>query len=470
MKILLLVMMGISMLFSYVAQVSALIGKADVLRNKKDIPLKLGMKLEQKDVVITKENAKVQLIFKDRTIITIGRNSKFSISEYLYDDTPKSKTNFSITKGLMKVLDGKIGKIAPKRFRVKTKNALIGIRGTMFVVEVKKDITKVGMLGGSVFFQPIGLKQTYVVKTGEFVIYNPKAPKKVVIKKGFIEPKSLEIKHKQEKKQVKSTTKKTNTSLKEEKESKSTIKKEEKIKESSANSEVKETTVVPTTKAEETNVNTIVETVAQTTEQIENVQNTATEDSTESTTEHTTTKIKETTYSDDYTKLGYWAEDNIPTDTWFEINDEITSSDDLNYLMIHSVKADYIGHTVAVTNGKVAKGTFNMNIDFSNQSFAGDFNFKTDNGSKWEFNVNGNVNSDSSISSSSIGATSDSEVDNISGTLNGNVYGKDGDGVAGSFDVRSGDIQAIGKFAGSKENPPSVPNNDASQPPLPPQL
>ena len=40
-----------------------------------------------------------------------------------------------MTKGLFRTITGKIGKIAPKKFKIKTKNATIGIRGTEIVIK-----------------------------------------------------------------------------------------------------------------------------------------------------------------------------------------------------------------------------------------------------------------------------------------------------------------------------------------------
>ena len=165
--------------------------------------MKLGLKIEKNDIILTKDNTKVQIIFKDRTIITIGKNSKFNIDDYLFDSSKDSKAKFSLSKGIIKTLTGKIGKVAPRRFRIKTKNALIGIRGTIFVVEVKNDITKLGMLFGKTFFQNLKTKQIYIVKTGEYLVFDVKKPTKVTIKKGFVEPEAVKLETKKSSGEVK---------------------------------------------------------------------------------------------------------------------------------------------------------------------------------------------------------------------------------------------------------------------------
>ena len=213
MKFLLIIGIVFSFLFGEIGKVTALVGKGQVKRGNRVIPLKLGLKIEKNDTILTQDKTKVQIIFKDRTIITIGRNSKFNINDYLFDSSNHSKANFSLSKGIIKTLTGKIGKVAPRRFRIKTKNALIGIRGTIFVVEIENDITKLGMLFGQTFFQDLQTKKIYVVKTGEYLVFDIKKPKKVVIKKGFVEPESVKLQTKQNKK-TKSKLQTTKVSLK----------------------------------------------------------------------------------------------------------------------------------------------------------------------------------------------------------------------------------------------------------------
>lgn len=187
-KILLSILL-FSSLFGWVGQITAIVGKSELIKdNNKTIPLKIGMKLEKKDIIQT-QNGKIQITFKDNTIITIGKNTKIKISDYLFDNTPKSKATFHITKGLMKVIDGKIGKIAKKRFRIITKNSTIGIRGTIFIVEVNNDIVKVGMLEGETIFTPFNKKSSYIINKSEQLIYNPKQSKSIKIIKGFSEKK-----------------------------------------------------------------------------------------------------------------------------------------------------------------------------------------------------------------------------------------------------------------------------------------
>jgi len=180
MKKIILLICSISLIFAYVGKISALKGDAYIIRDGKKIAAKIGMQIENKDIVKT-QNARLQLIFKDRTIITIGKNSNFNIQDYIFDNK-KITANFKLSKGIIKTITGKISKIAPQRFHIKTKNAIIGIRGTIFVVEFQNNMTRMTMVEGVTSFADLSTKQTFEVHQGEQITLNPKAPTRVIIK------------------------------------------------------------------------------------------------------------------------------------------------------------------------------------------------------------------------------------------------------------------------------------------------
>ena len=135
MKYLLLMLLFFSSMFASIGKVSAVVGDAKIERGNKNIVVKIGIPLFEKDIIRTKKNAKVQLIFKDNTIVTIGKNSALDINTYLYDKkNPKnSKTDLNFFKGAFKTITGKIGKINREKFKLRTKSASIGIRGTIIL-------------------------------------------------------------------------------------------------------------------------------------------------------------------------------------------------------------------------------------------------------------------------------------------------------------------------------------------------
>ena len=179
-KFLILILM-VNFIFAAVGKISAINGEAYVIRQNNSIPVKLGMQIEKKDNIKTK-NGQLQIIFTDRTIITIGKNSSFSIKNYLFDNK-NPKAEFGLSKGIIKTITGKISKIAPQRFHIKTKNALIGIRGTIFIVEVKNNSVTLTMIEGITTFKDLIKNKTYFIKQGEQIIFNPNAKQRIIIHK-----------------------------------------------------------------------------------------------------------------------------------------------------------------------------------------------------------------------------------------------------------------------------------------------
>jgi hypothetical protein len=159
-----LIILGASIYANTIGTITALKGKADIKRGKSLLTAHLGDKLQEKDSVITRDSTKVQIIFKDETIITIGKNSNFSIAQYVYEDNnPKPSARFGLVRGAMRTITGKIGKIAPRRFTVKTTTTTIGIRGTNFT------ISGAGSQGQQKVYCTFGAVDVNVLSTGTTV-------------------------------------------------------------------------------------------------------------------------------------------------------------------------------------------------------------------------------------------------------------------------------------------------------------
>ena len=118
--------------YAGIAKIVAARGDIIVTRDGKLLPAKTGFELEKKDIITTQAKAKAQILFEDKTVITIGKSSIFKIEEYLYDEK-NPELSFNVSKGAFRAITGKIGKIAPDRFKLKTKTATIGIRGTQIL-------------------------------------------------------------------------------------------------------------------------------------------------------------------------------------------------------------------------------------------------------------------------------------------------------------------------------------------------
>ena len=172
-KIILIVLfLGATLFAKDVATVTALNGKAFVERDGQKVEVSLGDKLQEKDRVVTDDKSKMQIIFEDETIVTIGKSSNFSISEYMFEESKEPVAKFAMLKGAMRTITGKIGEIAPDKFSVTTKTALIGIRGTNFSVLVGEDGShQVFCTYGAISVTIDG--KEFIVKQGFVIVVSP---------------------------------------------------------------------------------------------------------------------------------------------------------------------------------------------------------------------------------------------------------------------------------------------------------
>ena len=117
--------------WSNIGNIAAFKGDGKVVRDAKSLAIKNGMALEVQDKIVTSTQSRVQVILKDDTVVTIGPNTSFVFDKYSYD-RKNSEVAMRVNHGFFRSVTGKIGKLAPERFKVKTVSATIGIRGTDF--------------------------------------------------------------------------------------------------------------------------------------------------------------------------------------------------------------------------------------------------------------------------------------------------------------------------------------------------
>jgi len=136
MKILFFLLILTVLGWSAIGNIGAFKGKATVTRSSDTFSVKNGMALEVKDKISTSDKSRVQVILKDDTVVTIGPNSTFVFDAYKFGGKDDSEVKMHINRGFFRSVTGKIGKLAPERFKVKTVSATIGIRGTDFSAKV----------------------------------------------------------------------------------------------------------------------------------------------------------------------------------------------------------------------------------------------------------------------------------------------------------------------------------------------
>ncbi|MGJ0321859.1 FecR family protein [Aliarcobacter cryaerophilus] len=164
-KIILMFLLFVSTLFANIGKITLLEGEAFVKRGEETLRLNISDSISNNDFIETKTNSKVKITFIDNTIITIGKESSLKIEDYFFDSNNKNsaKTELNVSKGAFHAITGQIGKVNPEKFKLKTKNATIGIRGT----EIYGDQNRVFCTQGAIYVLSFG--DTREVSQGFFV-------------------------------------------------------------------------------------------------------------------------------------------------------------------------------------------------------------------------------------------------------------------------------------------------------------
>jgi hypothetical protein len=120
-----------------IGRVKKVVGSAIIERAGQKLPVAPGFVLETGDRLVTGKGGHVGVTFNDNTRFAAGPNSQVSIPEFQFNDTTH-EGNFlaSVEKGAVAIVSGQIAHSAKDAMKVRTPSALLGVRGTRFVVEV----------------------------------------------------------------------------------------------------------------------------------------------------------------------------------------------------------------------------------------------------------------------------------------------------------------------------------------------
>ena len=114
-------------------------GDISLIRQDATITAAPGMEIMQTDTIRSGLDGSAGIIFKDGTMLSVGPSTEIDIERYTFQ--PKEKQyDFSLymKKGTALFSTGKLGKLAPEAVKVNTPRAMVGARGTNFIVKVDK--------------------------------------------------------------------------------------------------------------------------------------------------------------------------------------------------------------------------------------------------------------------------------------------------------------------------------------------
>jgi hypothetical protein len=110
-------------------------GTVQIERGGQKLPATVGAVVQAGDVVTTGADGSVGITFLDNSLLSAGPNSVLAIDRFAFDTTThQGAFESSLQKGTLAVVSGKLARSSPDAMKVKTPAAVLGVRGTEFLV------------------------------------------------------------------------------------------------------------------------------------------------------------------------------------------------------------------------------------------------------------------------------------------------------------------------------------------------
>ena len=110
-------------------------GTVQIERAGQKRPAEVGATVQAGDVVTTGGDGSVGITFLDNSLLSAGPNSVLAIDRFAFDSTThQGAFESSLKQGTLAVVSGKLAKQSPEAMKVRTPAAILGVRGTEFLV------------------------------------------------------------------------------------------------------------------------------------------------------------------------------------------------------------------------------------------------------------------------------------------------------------------------------------------------
>jgi hypothetical protein len=120
-----------------IGQVKTMTGAATVDHDGHQIPATVGMNLFESDTVSTAAGGRLGMTFMDNSMMSLGPNSTLSLDKFKFDTTTYDGAfDTNLKQGTLAAVSGRIAKQTPEAMTVRTPSAILGVRGTKFLVQV----------------------------------------------------------------------------------------------------------------------------------------------------------------------------------------------------------------------------------------------------------------------------------------------------------------------------------------------
>ena len=112
-------------------------GAVHVERGGENVAVTLGMGIHAADVIVTGADGAAGITFTDNSLVSVGPNSVFAIDKYRFDATTHvGEFEGNLRQGKLAAVSGKMVRQSPESMKIRTPSAIMGVRGTEFLVQV----------------------------------------------------------------------------------------------------------------------------------------------------------------------------------------------------------------------------------------------------------------------------------------------------------------------------------------------
>ena len=121
-----------------IGQIKTASGSVAIERDGARLPAAAGDRVLQSDVVSTGPDGAVGITFQDNSMMSLGPDSALALDTFRFDTTTHDGAfDSSLRRGTLAVKSGYIVQQSPEAMHVRTPAAVLGVRGTEFVVRAE---------------------------------------------------------------------------------------------------------------------------------------------------------------------------------------------------------------------------------------------------------------------------------------------------------------------------------------------
>lgn len=125
---------------SLAGMVKRVSGSVSLERGDSRLPVSAGTLLRAGDRIITGATGGVGIVLADDTLVTAGPGSRVELAEVKFDSTTHDgNIVIRLLRGALHFVTGLVGRQKPENVKIETPTAVMGVRGTEFIVQTAGD-------------------------------------------------------------------------------------------------------------------------------------------------------------------------------------------------------------------------------------------------------------------------------------------------------------------------------------------